>query len=243
MAASDTLWIPFAREMTRRIVSGHYPVDCLIPTEAQLGEEFGVSRTVVREGTRVLVNKGLLNGTRGRGTEVLPSANWRSFDPDVLAARLEVGDRNIVLREMLVLRRVIEPELAASAAAIADDMGLARLGASVADLEAAKDDAQRYMEVDARFHDCIAELGSISLLHDIIKILEYPVKVQRALTGRIIGADPQIAHLQHLAIFHCILKRDADGARTAMRDHLRSAEERLHQVLADEVTVPSTATV
>ena len=232
------MWIPFAREVTLRIVRGEYGVGSLIPTELQFGVEFGISRTVIREGTKILVDKGLLFSQRGRGTEVRDRSHWRSFDPDVLAARLEVGDRRVVLREVLVLRRNIEPELAASAATTIGDLGLARLGAAVMDLEAAKHDPALYMDVDQKFHECIAELGGISLLRDILKILELPIQIQRTLTGQIPGGNPTMSHRQHLAIFHCIVGRDGPGARSAMEEHLRWAEERLDRVLADESPGP-----
>ncbi len=232
---SEGMWQPFAREVTRRIVSGTYPEGALIPTELEFGAEFGISRTVIREGTKVLVDKGLLLSCRGRGTEVLARSRWRTFDPDVLAARLEVGDRKVVLREVLVLRRNIEPELAAAAASRIDDLGIARLGSALLALESAKADPEDYMLVDEQFHHCIAELGGVVLLGDILNILQAPIRIQRALTGRIPGGNPKVSHRQHRAIFHCIVERDAAGARAAMEEHLRWAEERLDRVLADEV--------
>lgn len=234
MTISGVMWATLVHELTRRIVSGQYPVDSLVPTEAQLGEEFGVSRTVVREGTRVLAARGLVAGRRGLGTVVQPPSAWRTFDPDVLAARLEVGDRNVVLREVFVLRRSIEPELAAGAARLADDVGLAQLGSKVAQLEAAKFDPSRYIDCDGEFHEFIAKLAGVALLRDILLILDEPLKIQRTLTGQIPGGSPALSHAQHLEIFHCILNHDEVGAREAMLEHLLWAEERLDRILTTE---------
>src|SRR5689334_23308752 len=56
-----------------RIVAGEYEVDSALPTEPELCEEFGVSRTVVRESIKLLEEKGLVRATPGRGTRVLES--------------------------------------------------------------------------------------------------------------------------------------------------------------------------
>jgi GntR family galactonate operon transcriptional repressor len=231
VAANDSMWMPFAREMIDRIVSGRYPEGSLIPTETQLGAEFGVSRTVVREGTKILGDKGLLHSRRGLGTRVLDRSQWRSFDPDVLSARLEHGDRDVVLREVLVLRRSIEPELAARAAELATDDDLDEFRELMARVAAAQGDARLYMERDAEFHARIADLGRNSLLRDVTRFLEHPVAIQRELTGRIPGASTKETHRQHHAVFLAIVERDPERARVAMLDHIRWAEDRLDRVL------------
>ena len=223
--------MPFAQELIVRIVSGRYPPGSLIPTETQLGDEFGVSRTVVREGTKILADKGLLLSRRGLGTRVLAPDEWRTFDPDVLSARLEHGDRDIVLREVLVLRRSIEPELAARAAELCDEDDLAGFADLMVELAAAQPDAKAYMRLDAEFHARVAELGRNSLLRDVTKFLEHPVAIQRELTGRIPGASTRTTHKQHDAVYQAIARRDPEGARDAMLTHIRWAEDRLDKVL------------
>ncbi|MBX6169773.1 MAG: FadR family transcriptional regulator, partial [Thermobispora bispora] len=64
-----------------RIVSGAYPVDTVLPTEPELCQEFGVSRTVVRESIKLLEAKGLVKATPGRGTRVLEPIGWNLLDP------------------------------------------------------------------------------------------------------------------------------------------------------------------
>jgi DNA-binding FadR family transcriptional regulator len=225
------MWMAFAQELIVRIVSGRYPEGSLIPTEIQLGEEFGVSRTVVREGTKILGDKGLLTSRRGLGTRVLDQSQWRTFDPDVLAARLEHGDRDVVLREVLVLRRSIEPELAARAAELATDTDLEEFADLMDRVASAQPDPHKYMLLDAEFHARVAQLGRNSLLRDVTRFLEHPVAIQRELTARIPGASTKVTHRQHDAVFRAIVARDAESARTAMLEHIRWAEDRLDKVL------------
>ena len=69
----------------KSIVAGQHPVGASLPPEPQLCENFGVSRTVVRESIKSLVAKGLIVTGPKLGTRVLPEDQWNWFDPDVLA--------------------------------------------------------------------------------------------------------------------------------------------------------------
>ena len=73
------------------IVAGRYAPGASIPPEPQLGEELGVSRTVVREAVKSLVAKGLLTTGPKVGTRVQPPGQWNWFDPDVVAWQTQVG--------------------------------------------------------------------------------------------------------------------------------------------------------
>lgn len=230
LGSTSSLWVPFARQMIDRIVTGDYASGEAIPTEAQLCEEFGISRTVVREGIRVLVEKGLIRIARGTGTVVLAAEKWRVFDPDILSSRLRSRDRDVVLRDVLELRKGIEPDFAMKAARTASEMDLARLGARVAEMEEALGDVPHYVTLDGEFHQFIADLGGNALSRDIFRTMESPLEIQRALTSRIPG-NPMTAHDQHLAIYRAIRDRDPDSAWAAMRDHLEWAERRLDTAL------------
>jgi DNA-binding FadR family transcriptional regulator len=69
----------------QRILDGRLQVGELLPTEAQLGRELGMSRTSLREGLRALAAKGLVESRTRRGTMVRPKTSWDILDPDVLA--------------------------------------------------------------------------------------------------------------------------------------------------------------
>ncbi len=98
------------------IISGSFAPGSTVPTEAQIGEANGVSRTVVREAIKILEEKQLVRIDRGRGTVVLPRREWRMLDAATLSARIRHGDGEVVVRELIVVRKGLEPELAAIAA-------------------------------------------------------------------------------------------------------------------------------
>ena len=83
-----------------RIVGGKYAIGASLPPEPTLCEEFGISRTVVREAVKSLVAKGLLVTGPKLGTRVLPEENWNWFDPDVVSWKSHAGLTRDFLRDL-----------------------------------------------------------------------------------------------------------------------------------------------
>ncbi|HTW99225.1 MAG TPA: GntR family transcriptional regulator, partial [Acidimicrobiales bacterium] len=71
-----------------QIIGGQLPPATLLPSEAVMGESFGVSRTVIRESLKVLENMGLILKRQGKLSWTAPHASWDLLDPIVLASRL-----------------------------------------------------------------------------------------------------------------------------------------------------------
>src|SRR5690349_19369748 len=80
-------------ELTQQIVSGELMVDEVLPTEPALCEQFGFSRTVIREALKLLEERGLVRVEQGRGTRVQPRSSWDLLDPLVLRIALD-NDRD-----------------------------------------------------------------------------------------------------------------------------------------------------
>jgi GntR family galactonate operon transcriptional repressor len=225
----DPMWVPVMREILDRIVRGVYPEGSALPSERELCEEFDVSRTVLRESVKVLTEKGLVTTWRGRGTIVEPAGRWRTFDPDLLAARLRYPGGEMVIRELLILRKGIEPVLAAMAAVHADDEQRAALQQSFEELERWKHDPSAYVFADGDFHNVIVRISGVSLARDLFALMAEPFNLAREGTALIPGGL-EIAHLQHRLVYECVMAGDGPGANAAMYEHLESAEERLNQL-------------
>src|SRR5665811_580148 len=91
------------------IVAGRYAAGASIPPEPILGEQLGVSRTVIREAVKSLIAKGLVTTGPKVGTRVLSEEHWNWFDPDVIAWQAKAGLTPEFLRDLQDLRRVVEP--------------------------------------------------------------------------------------------------------------------------------------
>src|SRR5258708_13594967 len=92
-----------------RIVRGEIKAGETLPTEADLGAEFGVSRTVTREAIKVLAEKGMVESRPKVGTQVQPRQQWNLIDPDILNWEYELRPRQPFLHRLTQLRLVIEP--------------------------------------------------------------------------------------------------------------------------------------
>ena len=103
-------------ELADLIVSGTYREGDVLPTEPALCEEFGFSRTVVREALKLLEERGLLRVEQGRGTRVQPRSSWDLLDPAVLQIALAYDDDMTLLDDLISVRRVLEREMAREAA-------------------------------------------------------------------------------------------------------------------------------
>jgi DNA-binding FadR family transcriptional regulator len=223
------MWVPVMQELLDRIVDGTYPEGSALPSEGQLGAEFDVSRTVLRESVKVLTEKGLVTTWRGRGTIVEPASRWRTFDPDLLAARLRHPGGETVIRELLILRKGIEPVLASMAAVQADDDQRRALQARFDDLERWKEDPASYVLADGDFHSEIAEISGVAIARDLFDLMAEPFSLARRGTALIPGGL-EIAHAQHRRVHECILAGDGPAASQAMYEHMESAEARLDQL-------------
>ncbi len=104
---SDVLWA-----LGLAIVSGTYAEGAILPSDSELLERFGVSRTVLREALKTLAAKGLIEARARIGTRVLPRNRWNLFDGDVLAWFFELGPEVSFLRSLAEVRIGIEIEAA-----------------------------------------------------------------------------------------------------------------------------------
>jgi DNA-binding FadR family transcriptional regulator len=141
----------------RRIVAGEVAPGTTLPTEAELCQAYGVSRTTVREALKKLHGKGLVAGTTRAGTVVLPTNRWNQFDSDLLTWRLESGPDEKLLEELNQIRFCFEPEACRIAAEYATAQDNARIGNAFAQMTRLRTEPPRVIEADLEFHRAIID--------------------------------------------------------------------------------------
>ncbi|HLW26771.1 MAG TPA: FadR/GntR family transcriptional regulator [Kiloniellales bacterium] len=152
-----------AREIAQRILTGTYPPEQTIPVESVLVEEFGVSRSALREAIKLLTAKGLLATRPKLGTQVRPEAQWSHLDPDLLAWRAELGVEEEFARHLAEVRQLFESEAAALAAVRASPAQRQLILEAVVDMEQAGSLDQQ-VAADLAFHRHILEAAGNPLL-------------------------------------------------------------------------------
>mgnify|MGYP001244685147 CR=1 FL=1 len=116
-----TLAEQMADDLTEAIVSGELPPGSMLPIEPALAERFGVSRAVVRDATRMLAARGLVDARHGRGVFVTKS----SMEPFSEALLLALRRRQATVWDMERFEALILPEVIAEAARMATDEDIA----------------------------------------------------------------------------------------------------------------------
>ncbi|MGW4897725.1 FadR/GntR family transcriptional regulator [Kitasatospora sp. NPDC004240] len=187
-----------------------------LPAERELAARLGVSRDTLREALRALQQSGCVEPRRGRygGTFV----TYRMPPPDVTDLRRAARDLGGELEDALIHRLVLETGAAEVAARrTLSPEQRAHLETRLADLEGAP--AERYRQLDSRFHLAIGELtGSRSLAAGIA---EARMRLNDLLNA-IPMVDRNIEHAaeQHRAMVRAILDGDGEAARRATEEHL-----------------------
>jgi DNA-binding FadR family transcriptional regulator len=158
-------------ELGHRIIGGALAEGEVLPTEPVLCREFGFSRTVVREGLKLLEGRGLVRVEQGRGTTVQPRSSWDLLDPDVLRIALEYDSDMSLLDDLMMVRRVLEREMAAAAAGRLSEAELAELAGLIDEMESAYDDYDRFRAVDNAFHAVIMRASGNEIGLTIVRVI------------------------------------------------------------------------
>lgn len=143
-------------DLGRAIVAGEYSCESGLPTEAQLCEAYGISRTAVREAVKMLAAKGLISSRPRQGISVEQPSNWNLYDTSVLSWLLESSPSLYVLKEFLQMRLAIEPQAAALAAEFGRDEDIAQIEKAVEAMRLAASGSTSSMhEADLAFHTSV----------------------------------------------------------------------------------------
>lgn len=193
-----------------------------LPSERELCELLGVSRTVVREAVRSLVVKGLLEVRRGGGTIV------RSPDTalvsEMMTMMLRAGGADVNFTHVQEVRRLLEVEIAGLAAERRDDADLAHIEVQLRAMVEDETNARRWAEADVAFHGAIAS-ATHNPLYPVLLGSIADLLMEVRLTGVRLADTPAKAFQHHQAIYERIKARDRQGARKAMQEHLRESED------------------
>jgi DNA-binding FadR family transcriptional regulator len=205
-----------AHDIGRRILGGLVKPGELLPSETELSQRLGVSRTALREAIKVLAGKGLIESRPKTGTRVRPRESWNFLDPDVLTWAFDGNTPEHYIDELYELRRVIEPAAAAFAAERASVADIARMEAAFEAMNAAGDDGQAFTGPDMTFHLSILRATGNELLRSLGSVVEVALSISIKLSV----ASPK-GHRHslplHGAVLKAIRRHDAAGAREAMQ--------------------------
>ena len=175
--------------------------------EQSLADQFGISRTPMREAIKVLASEGLVTIKMRRGAYVT----------EVFRSDLE---------QIFTILSLLEGQAAKEAATKASEAQLNLLDHLHHRLEtaAADRDIEQFFEINVKFHELIQEIAGNRWMNGVIADLRKVLKLHRrdslTNTGRL-----QNSLLEHREILRALLKRDEAAAESAMQKHLANGLE------------------
>lgn len=230
-ALAPSLAAQVARDMGRRIVSRAYAPGDLVDDERMLAEHYQVSRSVVRDAVKILVGKGLLEVRRGIGTKVRSRAHWGLLDDDVLAWYQSAPPDRDVLRQLVEIRRAIEPRASRWAAERATEEQLGRIEAAVDRMAAEKGAIENFVVADAQFHRSVIRAAN----NEFVAAMEGVIFSALLSSIRLTNRDPRENEDSvpfHREVFLAIRDRKGSKAEQVMEHLLSDANRRLEERLA-----------
>jgi len=217
------------QRLTEEIRAGRLPPGSRLPTEQELSEATGVSRTVVREAVAALRADGLVRTRQGLGAFVASDVQRWPFRIDASELKT-VAD----VLHIIELRMSLEIEASGLAAERRSNEDVARIKKALATIEAEIKGGGNAVEADFQFHLSIFQASKNRFFPQLLQFLGHFIIPRQMLHMAKDSRTRRASYLdriqtEHVAIFDAIAAQNATAARKAARRHLSNALRRYQQ--------------
>ncbi len=216
-----------------RVVHGDYASGSVLPRADDLATELGVSRTVIREATRVLAEKGLVESRQRMGTRVRDRSQWDLVDSEVIDWQRAAGPDFEFFRDLSEVRIAIETTAARLAASRASSGEIDDLRKLYAQMEQHVDEPAAYIRADLRLHGVIIGAAGNALLAQLAQTIAGGLAASRDITVR--SADASLRALPlHAAVVEAIAAGDETASAERMTTLLQRALDDIEAIMSEE---------
>jgi len=228
----ETLADQVAADLTERILAGEFPGGVALPTEPQLSDEYEVSRSVIRDATRLLVARGLVEVRHGKGVFVTSSQRGPFADALMLALRRD-GATAWDVDQFMEWLMIVAVSLATMNATDDEIEEIGQLGETFLDALAASGEAQdeedflvvaqRAEQAFGCFYGALIDATHNKVLQHIAQPLLALRRLREWDLSQVVGEpglpDPQdVDRRFHEAIVDCLRSRDPSRAASVLYD-------------------------
>ncbi len=223
-----------ARALAERIHSGELPNGSLLPAERELAEQFGASRTSVREALLSLQASGLITVRQSARARVSQLDNAGFMSQLSGAAKSLLGRPNGVA-DFQEARLLFECGLARYAARYGSPKEIERLRVALAQNKKALGDPDAFAKTDVAFHNVLAEIPQNPIFVALNSALAEWLAEQRTvgLSTPVPGADVD-AYEGHASVYAAIAAHDVEAADKAMTAHLQMVSRYYWRALGED---------
>ena len=184
-----------------------------LPTEAELSEWLKVGRNTVREAVRILVSRNIVTVRQGSGTFI---SEKQGVIDDPFGFSF-MGDRGKLTRDLIQVRIMLEPPIAALAAQNATEEDLEELEKILLEIESLIEKKEDYSQKDIQFHEQIANCTHNSVMSNLIPVIGKGVAV---FASEVQQQEYEQTLISHRIIFQAIKEGRGVEAQQAMYFHL-----------------------
>ncbi|WP_090728448.1 FadR/GntR family transcriptional regulator [Neptunomonas qingdaonensis] len=208
------------------IISGEYPANEKLPSEAKLCEQYSVSRPVLREALTRLKEDNLIVSRRGSGSFVIKRPD------DAVLSFSKISSISDIQR-CFEFRTSLEGNAAGLAATRRTAEQLGRIVAAAEKINEANKLHALASDEDFEFHLAIAEAANNKYYTTVMKSLRENIKegmnITRTLSLRSSNNRMDLVQDEHDTILKYIIDGDAQKAEAAMKAHLNNARIRMFE--------------
>lgn len=190
-----------------------------LPTETELSEILQVGRNTVREALRILVSRNIVVIRQGSGI-FLSEKQGVADDPFGFSL---AGNREKLTRDLIQIRLMLEPPIAALAAQNATEEDVEKLEEILLEVETLIARREDYAKADIRFHEQIANCSHNSVMSNLVPVIGKGIAV---FAREVENTEYEQTSLSHRAIFEAIKEGRGVDAQQAMYFHLLYNENR-----------------
>lgn len=231
---SQTLVSRISEQLRQDIATAKFNPGDRLPSEAHLGKQFAVSRTVVREAIAILRSEGLVEAKKGAGVFVLDPEKARQHHP---FADLN-SDRISEVIELLEMRSAFEIRSAGLAAARRSHEQLDTILRAHANVGKCMENGDWPYEADYQFHYEIAKATQNRRFPQFLAMIRPGILPRKDLSNepkeRGIQPNPNL-HREHALVLQAIVDGDSEAAEHAMKAHLEGALDRYRIMLRESL--------
>ncbi|KQX38009.1 hypothetical protein ASD04_10270 [Devosia sp. Root436] len=223
-ASGRTLSDAVYEQVYERISSGEWSEGTRLPTEVEMADKFGVSRTVIREALLRLRIDGLVASKQGAGTRVIGAPSQRVME---FAEPGSVAD----IQRCYEFRVGIEGEAARLAAQRNSKTRIADIEAALEAMDRCIIEGGLGADEDIAFHIAVAQASEndyfVRTIKSVTRAIRVGIAIAATLSTRPSRERLTIANNEHRAIFAAIRNGEAELARERMQAHIESARRRV----------------
>jgi len=234
IASREQISAIISQQIEEAILSKKYLPGSKLPSENELCEQFGVSRTSVREALGTLEAQGLIVIHKGKGMFVnkLSSESVTNSIQKYLKHRT---DRNYVM-DLVHARQILEPAIAYYAALNHNDDDIIRMKENIKMLTECGGGYLELANLDSMFHLHLARASRNRIMPLLLDPIHKLIPEVKSTVYETVDDAKDSALIWHQKILDAVIEGNAQAAKSAMEEHLKIAEEHAERMLKAQIS-------